>query len=739
MAEPNDLADSIGRPDRVRLYQWNEAGTALVEVDATIDQLGAAVVQQIAASPTLASRVQKTLAGEGAPSNSNGIDGDSYVDLDTGNTYLKASGAWSLTGNIKGPEGETGPQGNGFVVGDPNSPYDIYFHVDGAIWFGHIFSTSTTEVFNFNALGAITQNGTAIAGGSSPTIGVNALLGNGPDDSAGTGYSVSLSDDFAIGAGRTLAASPDLLRNLTVWPSLENPVRDHGAVGDGVTDDSVAINAAVAAAISAGTRFVQVDASINCPTLDPAAGDVIFVGRGALVNEPTKRKFVIPSMAPPPPPPARGVIARAHCPTFTAAIRDTGAATVVLCGDSVSTPMIGDQSATSTLWQRLLAKIRADNPLATINGYDRGIGGQRVTNLDGLPDAFPLWYTSTGRDWLEYIEDLAPDLVIINFARNDGLAFSMASLRSILAKVALWAKVPDIVLSTSVADKVTDSASGSAAFTAQNRFDYASQGMRTFALANGLGLIDLARHERLWRFGFDPCHLPLIRDNAVTGGSATNLKYSLTLPFTWPTSCFDYGGIFYIGAGGWTTLGHELLFDIGYQTTLLNKGNKFRIARDSSTGQIKYRVDVTQTSLGAEADYVFKDWTYVPGWFVGPTEETGFTFQVSGPNVYFEPSDDGVAVPIVNRWTPGYYGHVPRLGGMFQPVISCAAGSVSSVLKLANGTLDGYVAPVTGNPYKPNLYMPQVVDADTNAPHPGSMFWEFLQQTIDALDFSTAA
>lgn len=49
--------------------------------------------------------------GEGAPSNSQGKDGDYYINTLTGDVYNKASGSWSIKLNIKGPQGERGPQG----------------------------------------------------------------------------------------------------------------------------------------------------------------------------------------------------------------------------------------------------------------------------------------------------------------------------------------------------------------------------------------------------------------------------------------------------------------------------------------------------------------------------------------------------------------------------------------------------------------------------------------------------
>ena len=49
--------------------------------------------------------------GQGAPSDSLGNDGDSYIDLETWDYYIKVAGSWIKSGNIKGAQGEQGPQG----------------------------------------------------------------------------------------------------------------------------------------------------------------------------------------------------------------------------------------------------------------------------------------------------------------------------------------------------------------------------------------------------------------------------------------------------------------------------------------------------------------------------------------------------------------------------------------------------------------------------------------------------
>lgn len=50
--------------------------------------------------------------GKGAPSNSLGNAGDSYIDLDTYDYYVKESSVWILKGNIKGSKGDKGETGD---------------------------------------------------------------------------------------------------------------------------------------------------------------------------------------------------------------------------------------------------------------------------------------------------------------------------------------------------------------------------------------------------------------------------------------------------------------------------------------------------------------------------------------------------------------------------------------------------------------------------------------------------
>ena len=73
------------------------------------------------------------LSGGGAPSNSQGKDGDSYIDNVSWNFYVKSNGAWNKLGCLKGEQGEQGERGDQGQKGekgeealDGKSAYEVY-------------------------------------------------------------------------------------------------------------------------------------------------------------------------------------------------------------------------------------------------------------------------------------------------------------------------------------------------------------------------------------------------------------------------------------------------------------------------------------------------------------------------------------------------------------------------------------------------------------------------------------
>jgi hypothetical protein len=69
--------------------------------------------------------------GSGLPSNGTGADGDLYLDASTGNYYLRTSGAYVLSGNLKGPTGDQGATGATGATGQSGVSAGTYL-VQGA-------------------------------------------------------------------------------------------------------------------------------------------------------------------------------------------------------------------------------------------------------------------------------------------------------------------------------------------------------------------------------------------------------------------------------------------------------------------------------------------------------------------------------------------------------------------------------------------------------------------------------
>lgn len=104
------------------------------------------------------------LSGNGQPANQLGKNGDVYINLSTGDYYQKENDAWTLKGNIKGPQGEQGvsivssyinengdlivvfSNGQKLNVGhikDVNT-YTVSFHVDDEIVATRVVSSGST-------------------------------------------------------------------------------------------------------------------------------------------------------------------------------------------------------------------------------------------------------------------------------------------------------------------------------------------------------------------------------------------------------------------------------------------------------------------------------------------------------------------------------------------------------------------------------------------------------------------
>jgi hypothetical protein len=496
------------------------------------------------------------------------------------------------------------------------------------------------------------------------------------------------------------------------------PKIDFGAVGDGVTDDSNAVNACVSAAVNANARFIYINNDYYVPTLNKAIGDIITItsNNGTLISGPV-RKEVIPIDAPPPRLPHTTLRLRRHCSQAVANNTTNNTITVVLVGDSVSTTAVTGMSLFATFNQKLKEALIRDNPGTTINYINRGIGGQNWERLNGIVDVAvqPEWYTSNTRPWLEYVEDIQPDIVIVSCARNGGSSFTFKHIRDAIATMNSWVKIPDIIMTNSMGETQTEGASP--ADNQRNGYEYAAAGIRSYAISEGYGLIDTETLESQVRFGYAQEFLPLLKNGGMIGSSPTG-NYNLTLPWTCNTATYGYGGVYRINPDKWTALGNEITFQVGAAKTANANGCNFMIKREVGNNEIYWRITSTLISQGSNEDYIYRNWTST-NVTSNNTQYFSFGLMQQGSRVYFGLYTPGNSpaepVEIANKATMPFSGYIPRCGGRYYPTITCAAGAVSGALTLlpsSDNINGGYLAV----PHPRTLCMPQLTDKEFASP-----------------------
>jgi len=820
MSDPLETAASVSRGDRVPLRQWNGDGSALEEVEATIDQLGAALVGQIAMHPDIVERVQKTLSGTGAPSDSLGIDGDSYVDLVSGLTYRKASGTWSAVGRISlNPKGAYdaatntptlsaggggGAQGDVYFVSNAGTvaadsvgavtPPDQIVHV-GTAWV-RVATSSTLGSMAGQDADAVDITGGQIAGEtivpqglelfSDVILDVNGGVVVALDDSedpafrvrrfaadvaaiptitvpltvpgviasyatiaaepiiqddryhggealldANGGALMEVGDDgrihyLAVTAGSLrMTGTPTNTQDVVTVGYLQSqgtggsiwlePSANYNAPIDGVTDASTEVLACAAAAVLRGDRRIQVDHDYSIPNADDTLGNVIAVGRGSFVDA-VREKLVVPADAPSPPPPVRTFCLRTHLPQLAELIRaGTSPIKVLITGDSTSGGNVTGVPWTATPQTLIVESLRRANPGVVFQFTMRGIGGTDWSELNSEPDwgtgSPPVWYGSAGTPWLDVMEPTAPHVVIIHMNRNRASTRRLLDILQVIAKIRGWADAPEVLLINSVG-QVPES---------DSRRNYIEAGAGMMASMGlwwgpGVGVIDSLSEESVHRFGYHPGNMPLLADGLfLPVGSRQTSDVYLELPFTCPTPAYGWGGNFRIDANRWTTLGNELWFQIGNEDIADNGGCRFHIRRHQPSNEIQYKITALMASAGAAEDWLIQDWTST-GLTITNSDTTKFELHRQGNGqVIFNWRSGGSPSELAFVDTRIFQGFVPAGGGRFAMKIGCAAGTVTTGLKLATGS-DGYSACLLALPRRETLFMPTITDREFAAP-----------------------
>lgn len=294
---------------------------------------------------------------------------------------------------------------------------------------------------------------------------------------------VSSADNISFTQSGSGAATRDVSKKLKDTLA----VRDYQQVAPG-SDDTIAVQASINEALERGSKTIEVDDALAVPGALVDRSNVFFRGEGELSGDGAYRRQVFPWNAQSARQVFNDLVPARHLKAFSVAKSPV----VVLTGSSTGGWAPDSVDVSSTFVRMLSDKIARYNPDKTIKLYNRAIGAQTYAQLDTIPVTFPNWYTDHGKPWLDYIKDVAPDVVFIIMGSNDSSGMSYDSLKSVTDKLKAFLKVPDIVFITqpSVCPDPHPSFASSGTKAGQEGRDYAAGLIRSWAAYNDHGLID---------------------------------------------------------------------------------------------------------------------------------------------------------------------------------------------------------------------------------------------------------
>lgn len=328
---------------------------------------------------------------------------------------------------------------------------------------------------------------------------------------------------------------------------------------------------------------------------------------------------------------------------------------VVLVGDSISTENPTPTIETQTMWTLLTKEIAKQNPNKTIAFFNRAIGAQTWTTFQQTANSnWPSWYSNQAKEWIPYVQELQPDLVICAFGMNDRQNFVPSQMKAAITKLITFDTPPDIILCTPNVPTTLSTDPNISSEDSQEGRDFVAGFIRGYAESFDYGLLDFNRQFRLVRDGFDP-RTSYLQTVATTGA----------LPFTGSTECSDF-----LVSTTFSSVPANFWIGTKVESALSRVGaNVYVFARvEDNAGKIK--VSIIELNIGPQTETVQFS---VTSTLASPTS--------GDVTVQFAAIDQRVIVE-VNGATV-FDSPIYRPGGVFFPSIS--ATGKSGVVALATG------------------------------------------------------
>ena len=296
--------------------------------------------------------------------------------------------------------------------------------------------------------------------------------------------------------------------------------------------DTQTMQSAVDYANANGYKYITVNDDWNVGEIE-GKGNVIFIGKGSISG--VYRKYVSNNELDSPPS-YSDLVPSQHMQRFLSESNPV----VVMVGDSLGTDDGGNIPQSSTLYAKIKAKLSSAYPNKNITFYNRSIGGETYFTALGTPFSFPSWFTDTERGWPRYVGDLNPDLVIFNFGMNDSSdlqSSTLATYQTYLDNVGIFpAGRPDLIYCTNLTPSIDSKIGDFGTEAGQSGRDFVAGYTRTYAKANGYGLMDMHRLCTIVKDGYDPTNTELKAQGSITPSSGavagnvqcTDFKWELT-------------------------------------------------------------------------------------------------------------------------------------------------------------------------------------------------------------------
>mgnify|MGYP001056492275 CR=1 FL=1 len=562
-----------------------------------------------------------------------------------------------------------------FEVGDNSLSFDAAGNVVRV-------NTKASESFDSltSAVAFVTANPSAIERLSTAsyrsqaectTLGIPYPDGGGADYIVRTGLAPTLGS--VIDAG-----SSQLEFNSTTLDS-----RQFG-VARGVTNNTERLIACSDYAYSKNIRTVTVDDDVEINAVAPELllnnrANVIFVGDGKFSDVVTDgsamyRRQVIPKTAP-------SALSQTdnNLDIKLRKLTNDKVIRVVFLGDSLSTSSANTLNTTSSKSVVFQKFIKECNPNYEFEFIQRSIGGKSLENINStansatIEDNYP-WYTDPNREWLEYVYDVNPHIIIFASGTNDNSNLEPDTLFEVVSKIETNTEANIVFITnigtvcSGVGDRVGHYLSEK---SQQEGRDYAAGYYRSYAKAKGYPCIDLNRTFNMVRDGRDIISTEIY--------AATPLLTNGYLRADDHQACHDFSVELEVAAGAFTNT-DPLAISLSSQ-----EGNKVYI-RDDGAGMLE--AVVLTGSASAAFQGVFSLGIATP---VGDYE---FQCGVKGSEFFFKDR--------TNNGTRGDVVTIPvyRFGGLFKPYVGFNKLQSGPVIR---GELNIGI---------PKPYMPQLTDEE---------------------------